>query len=61
MAKILKKLYSSELPRVNETKYLEITFEPNMRYDRHAENLISSAKYLIFIFRKSAKLWKLVL
>lgn len=49
------KINNETLKRVNETKYLGIIFDTNMRWDKHIENLINKTKYLIFIFSKISK------
>ena len=44
------------LKRVESCKYLGVTFDYNLRWDRHIEHVINKTKYLIFLFYKLSRI-----
>ena len=45
-----------QITRVDNTKYLGIIFDKNMRWEIHITNIYNKSKYLIFIFYKLTKI-----
>lgn len=50
------KINNKKLNRVETCKYLGVYFDYRMRWESHIEYLINKTKYLVFIFRKMAKI-----
>lgn len=53
---VVVKINDSQVRRVDESKYLGVIFDKNMRWNGHIEYIIKKTRYLQFIIRKLNKI-----